>query len=94
MPKVSVVTLDKSHAVKQPAGYSGLPEALAYFDDEKAPLHLHLHRIAPSQALTIGPMATDCVAYVWHGAVERLVEGGQNPPLEVLEQGRGAVARP
>lgn len=70
MPKVSVVTLDKAHAVKGPEGYSGLPEALAYFDGEKSPLHLHLHRIAPGEALRIGPMPTDCVAYVWHGALE------------------------
>jgi hypothetical protein len=70
MPKVSVVTLDKTHAVKAPEGYSGLAEALAYYDDEKSPLHLHLHRIAPGETLKIGPMATDCVAYVWHGALE------------------------
>jgi hypothetical protein len=69
MPKVSVVTLDKAHAVKAPTGYSGLAEALAYYDDENSPLHLHLHRIDPGEVLRIGPMATDCVAYVWHGAV-------------------------
>lgn len=69
MPKVSVVTPEKAHAVQTPAGYAGLPGALAYFDDAKSPLHLHLHRIAPGEALTIGPLATDCVAYVWHGAL-------------------------
>ena len=70
MPKVSVVTLDKARAVEEPAGYSGASSALAYFDDEKTPLHLHLHRIAAGETLTIGPMAADCVGYVWHGAVE------------------------
>jgi hypothetical protein len=70
MPKVSVVTPDKAQAGQAPAGFSGLPGALAYFDDTRSPLHLHLHRIAPGEALTIGPMATDCVAYVWHGALE------------------------
>ena len=69
MPKVSVVTIDKTHAVNAPVGYSGLADALAYYDDEKSPLHLHLHRIAPGETLRIGPMETDCVAYVWHGAV-------------------------
>ncbi len=69
MPKVSVMTPDKAHRVSEPAGYAGLPEALAYFDGEKNPLHLHLHRIAPGEVLRIGPMPTDCVAYVWHGAV-------------------------
>ena len=34
MPKVSVVTLEKTHKVSQPAGYAGLAEALAYYDDE------------------------------------------------------------
>lgn len=70
MPKVSVVTLEKTHVVPEPPGYSGLPQALAYFDDAKSPLHLHLHRIAPGDTLAIGPMATDCVAYVWHGTLE------------------------
>ncbi|MBW8754293.1 MAG: hypothetical protein JF595_09085 [Sphingomonadales bacterium] len=70
MPKVSVVTPEKTHEVRQPAGYAGLAKALAYYDDEKSPLHLHLHRIAPGEVLRIGPMPTDCVAYVWHGAIE------------------------
>jgi hypothetical protein len=70
MPKVAVVTPEKTHTVCQVAGYAGLREAVAYYDDEASPLHLHLHRIAPGQVLTIGPMATDCVAYVWRGAVE------------------------
>jgi hypothetical protein len=69
MPKVSVVTLDKTHPVATPGGYSGLAGALAYYDEETSPLHLHLHRIAPGETLRIGPMATDCVAYVWHGSV-------------------------
>ena len=69
MPKVAVVPLEKAHAVAAPAGYGGLVGALAYFDDAASPLHLHLHRIAPGAALRIGPMAMDCVAYVWRGAV-------------------------
>lgn len=69
MPKVSVVTPQKAQEGQAPAGFSGLPGALAYFDDARSPLHLHLHRIAPGDRLTIGPLATDCVAYVWHGAV-------------------------
>ncbi len=70
MPRVSVVTLDKAHKARQPAGYAGLADALAYYDDERSPLHLHLHRIAPGETLCIGPMPTDCVAYVWRGALE------------------------
>ena len=70
MPKVSVVTPQKAQEGQAPAGFSGLPGALAYFDDARSPLHLHLHRIAPGDRLTIGPLATDCVAYVWHGALE------------------------
>lgn len=70
MPKVSVLTRDKARPVGEPVGYSGLPEALAYYDDAGSPLHLHLHRIAPDETLRIGPMPTDCVAYIWHGAVE------------------------
>ena len=70
MPKVSVVTLDKAQPVRQPLGYTGLAEALAFYDDERSPLHLHLHRVSPGETLKIGPMPTDCVAYVWRGALK------------------------
>lgn len=83
MPKVSVVTLEKAHKVGAVPGCTGFPDALAYFTDEKSPLHLHLHRVAAGEALRIGPMATDCVAYVWRGA---LAAGGWR-----LEQGSSIV---
>jgi hypothetical protein len=73
MSKVSVVTREQARRVEYPAGYAGPARALAYYDDARSPLHLYLHRIAPGQMLRIGPMATDCVAYVWHGA---LMAGG------------------
>ena len=70
MPKVSVVTREKAHEVAKAPGFAGPAGALAYFDDERSPLHLHSHRVAPGQSLRIGPMPTDCVAYVWHGTLE------------------------
>jgi hypothetical protein len=70
MPKVAVVTPDKTHAVEAAPGYAGDVQTFAYLEGDKHPLHLHLHRIAPGERLRIGPLATDCVAYVWHGGVE------------------------
>ena len=70
MPRVAVVTRDKAREVAEPAGFGGLAGALAYYDDARSPLHLHLHTVAPGEVLRIGRLATDCVAYVWQGAVE------------------------
>lgn len=70
MAKISVITPDKAQPVPAPAGCSGLAGALAYYDDEASPLHLHLHAVAPGETLRIEAGDTDRLAYVWHGAVE------------------------
>jgi hypothetical protein len=79
MPKVSIMTPEKAHPVAPPTGYSGLAEAVAYFEGEKSPLHLHLHEIAPGETLRIGQSGTDRLAYVWRGGVDaggcRLAKG-------------------
>lgn len=41
----------------------------AYFDSASDPIHLHLHSLKPGERLAIGPIASDCAAYVWQGAV-------------------------
>ena len=41
----------------------------AYFDGAGDPIHLHLNILKPGEQLVIGPMASDCAAYVWQGAV-------------------------
>ena len=45
----------------------------AYFDSAGDPIHLHLHSLQPGERLVISPIASDCAAYVWRGAV---VAGG------------------
>jgi hypothetical protein len=83
MPKVAVVTPDKTKPVAGAPGYAGDVETRAYLEGEKHPLHLHMHRIAAGRRLRIGPMASDCAVYVWHGAVDA---GGWT-----LDQGSSAV---
>jgi hypothetical protein len=70
MPKVAVVTPDKTQAVAAVPGYAGDMQTVAYLDGDKHPLHLHLHRVAAGQRLRVGPMDADCAVYVWHGAVD------------------------
>lgn len=88
MPKVSVMTLDKAQSVASAGGCGDPPGALAYFDGDRSPLHLHLHAIAPGEALYLEPGAIDRLAYVWRGGVEaggcRLAEGSSL----VVEHGR------
>ena len=73
MPKVSVVTPDKAREVALPAGFAGTGRAGArarcYTGGAGDPLRLHLHAVAPGEALRIGPLASDCVVYVWAGEV-------------------------
>lgn len=69
MAKVAIGSLEKAAAVSPPPGICGAVESLAYFNRNKDPLHLHLHRIAPGQGLRIGPTDRDCAAYVWEGEV-------------------------
>lgn len=70
MPKISVMTLDKAQPVAAAEGCSGPARVLAYYDDEKSPLHLHIHEIAPGEVLRIAESDTDRLAYVWRGSVE------------------------
>ena len=69
MPKVAIVTPDKLRAVATAPGLIGSARLSAYLDGEKDPIHLHLARLAPGERLHIGPLAADCVAYVWEGAI-------------------------
>ena len=69
MAKVSIVTRGKARASGLPPGFAGTACAEAYFDGARDPLHLHLHRIAPDGELAIGPLASDCAVFVWHGDI-------------------------
>ena len=73
MAKVAVVTPDRAREVLSPPGFAGTGRVKCYLGGDRDPLHLHLHTLAPGEALGIGPQAADCVAYVWRGDV---VAGG------------------
>lgn len=66
MPKVAIVRIEKARVV--PAA-GGANQSRAYCDGANAPLHLHLHDIAPGGRLRIEEAAVDRVGYVWRGAV-------------------------
>ena len=70
MAKVSVASVAKARPVPLPPGFSGAAATLAVVAGDKAPLHLHLHALAPGAGLTVAPTHHAVVLYVWHGAVD------------------------
>ena len=73
MSRVAIVTPEKLHEAA-PVGIAGTGQIQAYIDGPRDPIHLHRAKLAPGESLRLGPLAADCVAYVWHGSV---VAGGQ-----------------
>ena len=69
MAKVAVRSLDRARAGPLAQGFAGTACGHAYFDGDRDPIHLHLHRLAAGESLAIGPMPSDCAAYVWQGAI-------------------------
>lgn len=69
MAKVAIVTPDKRQAAPLPAGLVGTGRAEAYFAGENDPIHAWLHCLGKGERLAIGPMANDCLGYVWQGEI-------------------------
>lgn len=69
MPKVAIVTPGKRRPAPLPQGLSGSGRAEVYLSGDKDPIHAWLHRLGKGEKLTIGPMANDCLGYVWEGEV-------------------------
>ena len=69
MARISIGTPEKASPASPPPGLSPGEDCRAYFDGESDPLHLYLHRLGPGGMLRIGPMASDCVTYVWEGEI-------------------------
>jgi len=93
MAKVLVVTPDKAEAGSLPQGFSGGGEVRTYIEGDKFPLQLHLHRLAGGEALEIGPLPVECVAFVWRGAAEA---GGRQLPTGssiIVEQGQSLAVK-
>jgi hypothetical protein len=73
MPKVTIITPERARDSAMPPGFSrdgATHRAQAYCNREADPIHLYLHRLGQGEDLRIGPLANDCLAYVWHGAVQ------------------------
>jgi hypothetical protein len=77
MAKISIATLDTARRVTAPSGFCGEIETLELFGGARQPIHLHIHRIAGGATLNLGPMAVDCVAFVWRRGLEA---GGSELP--------------
>jgi hypothetical protein len=90
-PKIRLVTPEKTHPAARPAGFEGSGRAQAYLDAPLDPIHLHRHALAPGERLAIGPMAADCVAYVWQGAVSAGGEALAAGSSAVVEHGERLV---
>jgi hypothetical protein len=87
MPKVAIVTPEKAYAATSPPGIAGCGRVSAYLAGERDPIHLHLARLAPGESLHIGPLAADCVTYVWDGAVAAGTAQLASGSSAIVEQG-------
>lgn len=74
MPKVAIRTIEQAVAADPPPGAEGNVETRVYFDGERQPLHLRLHRLAPGAKLHLYGEGRDHSVYVWEGTVDA---GGQ-----------------
>ena len=69
MAKVAVVGPERAREVASVAGQAGTGKLRAYVDGAGNSIHLHLAELGAGESVTVGPMAGDCAAYVWQGAV-------------------------
>lgn len=90
MARISIGTPEKALPAPPPPGMTGPDPCQAYFVREADPLHLHLHRLGAGEVLRIGRMHSDCVAYVWKGAIT--AEGAGLPYGSSLVVEHGAEA--
>ncbi len=91
MAKVSIVTREKAAEGALPSGLAGQVVAQTYFGAEHDPIHLHLCKVTPGETLSIGPLESDMLAYVWQGEVS---SGGRSLPAgssAIVEHGAGAA---
>jgi len=70
MGKIAIATLDDARPVDPPPGFDGEAETAALLDQDKDPLHVHLHTLGCGVVLQIGPLEVDCVGYVWEGGID------------------------
>ncbi|MBV1917848.1 MAG: cupin domain-containing protein [Sphingomonadaceae bacterium] len=68
MARILVLSPEKAQPGAVPVGCSSNGDARVYTDSSKFPLRLHKLSLAPGQEVTVGPMETESVGYVWHGA--------------------------
>jgi hypothetical protein len=69
MPKVAIRSLEQLEPAPTPSGAEGSVETRSYFDGERHPIHLHLHRLASGARLPLVAEEADLCLYVWEGEV-------------------------
>lgn len=103
MPKVAIRTLDQAFPVDDSPSNEGTVETRAYFDGERHPIHLRVHRLQPSARLTLAATDADLCLYIWNGAVtsegsllgERssaVIQQGASLTLRASDQGAALLA--
>src|SRR5262249_13623921 len=70
MGKIRIATLEDAPSAAPRDGAEGEVKTRAILADASDPLHARLHQLARNAVLSLGPLETDCVVYVWRGAVE------------------------
>ncbi len=66
MPKIAIRTLGDAGPSGSASG-SGI-ETRAYFEENRAPIHLHRHRMCEGAHLTVRGESSDCLIYVLDGS--------------------------
>ncbi len=103
MARVSLAHADKAPVVARPPRAEGSIETRALFTRTGDPIHLHLHRLGPGATMSITGEPTDCVIYVWEGAVEAggvrlaarssaIAEYGASFPVTACGEGAAVLA--
>jgi hypothetical protein len=70
MPRVSLSFVATALIVHEPADAAGQIETRALFNRDCDPIHLHLHRLSAGASMTVVGDPTDCLIYVWEGAID------------------------
>ena len=70
MAKVSLASVEKAAVVAPPEGALGSVEVRALFNRDSDPIHLYQYRMGPGATMRFCGTPTDCLIYVWEGAVD------------------------
>src|SRR5579863_6449540 len=63
-----IAALEQASPSPVPEGSLGQVETRAFFEGERRPIHMHLHRLGPGASLRVDGARNDVCVYVWEGS--------------------------